>query len=430
MKTNYIMVTVAIGIVLALILYAPSHPNATPPKKVLPVRPKKITPTAPFVYHHSNPALRQLLEEYETFLREALGNKLAPGIAVAIIKDTSIVYLKGFGIRDEHAKDTVDIHTVFRIASVSKCFASLLTGILVDEQKLCWDDPVIKYLPGFKLKSEEYTRSLTLRHVLSHTIGLPYHAFTDRVDAGANFDSLVYHLRDLDLVSKPGELYSYQNVGYSLIGQVIQAATGKTYIENLKEKIFDRLHMQSASATYKAITQSNDFAMPHGYAKSWVPVPISDTYYDVAPAGGINASIADMARWLLTMTSDPQKILKQETEEEIFHPMVRAISRNRYFWRWKPLRSAYYALGWRVLNFRNDTLAYHGGYVNGYRSEVAIDRKDKLAICVLVNAAGTLADISVPRFFELYSRHREAIDCWEKEQAESVARREALVHSP
>ena len=422
MRTKYILLSLAIVLVFGVILYSPNHPNATTHKKDVPPRPKKITLTAPFVYQNPNPEVGQLLTEYEAFLRGAIENNLAPGIAVAIIQDTSIVYLKGFGIRDEHTKDTVDIHTVFRIASVSKCFASFLTGILVDEHQLSWDDPVIKYLPGFKLKSEEYTRSLTLRHVLSHTTGLPYHAFTDRVEDGANFDTLVYHLRDLDLVGKPGELYSYQNVGFSLIGQVIQAATGKTYIENLKEKIFDRLHMQSASATYKAIMQNNNTAKPHGYAKSWVPMPISDTYYDVAPAGGVNASIADMALWMLAMTSDPQKILKKETEEEIFRPMVRAIPRNRNFWRWKPLRSAYYALGWRVLNFKDDTLAYHGGYVNGYRSEVAIDRKDKLAICVLVNAAGTLADISIPKFFELYGRHREAIARWEKEKVEFVAR--------
>jgi beta-lactamase class C len=421
MRTKYILISLAIVLVFGFIVHSPDPPKTIPPVKEVPLQPVKKTLTTPFIYQNPNPELAQLLIEYEAFLQGTMKNNLAPGMAVAIIQDTSIIYLKAFGLRDERTKDTVDIHTVFRIASVSKCFASFLTGLLVDEHVLSWDDPVIKYVPGFKLKSEVYTQSLTLRHVLSHTTGLPYHAFTDRVDDGANFDTLVYHLRDLDLISKPGELYSYQNVGYSLIAQVIQAATGKSYVENLKEKVFDRLHMQSASATYKAIMENKNSAKPHGYAKNWVPMPISDTYYDVAPAGGVNASIADMAQWLLAMTSEPRRILKPETEDEIFRPIVRAIPRNRNFWRWKPIRSAYYALGWRVLNFKDDTLTYHGGYVNGYRSEVAIDRKDKLAICVLVNAAGTVADISIPKFFEMYGHHRQAIARWEKEKSEPVA---------
>lgn len=422
MRTKYILLSLAIALVFAFILYPTHTPKPVYRKKPEPPQIKKITLTNPFVYQNPNPEFTQLLTEYEAFLKGALQNNLAPGIAVAIVKDTSIVYLKGFGFRDQRTRDSVDIHTVFRIASVSKCFASLLAGILVDEHQLSWDDPVIRYLPGFKLKSQEYTQSLTLRHVLSHTTGLPYHAFTDRVDEGASFDTLVYHLRDLDLVGKPGQFYSYQNVGYSLIGQVIQAATGKSYIENLKEKVFDRLHMTSASASYKGIVQNQNIAKPHGFAKGWAPMAISDTYYDVAPAGGVNASIADMAQWLLSMTSNPQNILKKETLDEIFHPLVRAIPRNRYFWRWKPLRSAHYALGWRVLNFRDDTLAYHGGYVNGYRSEVAIDRKNNLAICVLVNAAGNLADVSIPRFFEMHTRHREAIRHWEEDNNKLVAR--------
>src|SRR5258708_23362591 len=168
--------------------------------------------------------------------------------------DTSMIYLHGFGLRDASTHDSIDIHSVFRIASVSKCFASTLTRILVDEGTLSWEDPVVKFLPHFKLKSEAHTQGLTLRHVLSHTTGLPYHAFTDRVDQGASFDTLVYHLRDLDLLGKPGQLYSYQNVGYSLIGQVIHSATGKTYEENLQEKVFGPLHMESASTSYEEIT--------------------------------------------------------------------------------------------------------------------------------------------------------------------------------
>ncbi len=420
---KYSLLVLAIIATSTFIVYSPSHHQTlSRQQKAFTSSGEKLRPTDPFTYQHPNPHVQELLAEYELFIRRALQNNLAPGLAVAVISDSSIIYLKGFGLRDATVHDSIDIHSVFRIGSVSKCFASVLTGILVDEKRLQWDDPVIKYLPSFKLKSALSTQSLTLRNVLSHTTSLPYHAFTDRVEDGANFDTLVYHLRDLDLLGKPGQLYNYQNVGYSLIGEVVKAATGKTYAENLKEKVFDPLHMQTASVSYEAIIQNTNVAKPHHFWKGWIPMSISNTYYSVAPAGGINASISDMARWLVSLTKDSSDLMSRKTEDEIFHPVVRATPRNRYFWRWKPLKRSYYALGWRVLTFRDDTLDYHGGYVNGYRSEVAIHRKDKLAICVLVNAPGTLADISIPKFFELYGLHRDAIDRFEKLKVESTAR--------
>jgi beta-lactamase class C len=366
------------------------------------------------VLQSQNPHVRALLSEYDAFIRSGIKSHQALGVSVAIIRDTSIIYLKGFGLRRIGRADSVDIHSVFRIGSVSKCFASILTGILVDEHKLSWDDPVVHYLPGFKLKSEEHTKGLTLRHLLSHTTGLPYHAFTDRVDVGANFDTLVYHLRDLPLFGRPGQWYSYQNVGYSLIGDVIRAATGKTYVENLKEKIFAPLHMMDASASYEDILRNKDVALAHRRFKDWKAIPISNTYYNVAPAGGINASISDMGVWLRALTANSPALMTRATRDEIFRPEVWATSRNRNFWRWKAVRSSYYALGWRILHFRDDTLAYHGGYVNGYRSEVAINRKERVAICVLVDTSGGLADLSIPKFFELYTRHKEAIEAWER----------------
>ncbi len=369
--------------------------------------------SAPSIFHDPNPYTQQLLVEYNDFIQRAIGNGLAPGAAVAIIKDTSIIFLKGFGLKDVKKADSINTSTVFRIASVSKCFASVLTGILVDKKMLSLDDTVTQYLPKFKLKSLSQTNGLKLRHVLSHTIGLPYHAFTDRVDDGANFDTLVYHLRDLPLIGKPGQYYSYQNVGFSIIGDVIQAATGKSYAENLQAMIFDKLNMNSASVTYDSIIHNTNVAKPHYFRNGWRSIPISTTYYNVAPAGGINASITDMAKWLMALTQD-NELLQTQTRKELFTPVVRAIARNTNFWKWKPVKSAHYALGWRVINFKTDTLIYHGGFVNGYRSEVAINQKERIAICVLVNSPGHLADISIPKFFELYTSKEKHIKEWGK----------------
>ena len=383
------------------------HKAETKPKEI--AQKKKIT--TPPVYLDPNPYTQQLLLEYSDFIEQAIGNGQAPGAAVAIIKDSSIIFLKGFGLRDVQTKDSINTTTVFRIASVSKCFASVLTGILVDKNILSLNDHVVKYLPDFKLRSVSQTNGLTLKHILSHTIGLPRHAFTDRVDIGANFDTLVYHLRDLPILGKPGQYYSYQNVGFSLIGDVIQAATGKSYAENLQTMVFDKLNMNSASVTYDSIIRNNNVAKPHKFKNGWHTMPISTTYYNVAPAGGINASISDMARWLLALTQESD-LLKPETKKEMFTPVVKAVARNNNFWKWKPITSAHYALGWRVINFKTDTLLYHGGFVNGYRSEVAINQKERIAICVLVNSPGHLADISIPKFFELYTSKEKDIKEW------------------
>ena len=98
--------------------------------------------------------------------------------------------------------------------------------------------------------------------------------------------------------------------------------------------------------------------------------------------------------------------------EEIFEPQVRAIARNHYFGQWKRVRKSYYGLGWRVITFNNDTIEYHGGYVNNYRCEVAINLKKKIAIAMLVNSPGSLADQGVPKFFKIYDHYLDSINSW------------------
>lgn len=366
----------------------------------------------------ANPYLHAVINSYNDFIRHAIKKGMAPGAAVAIVHDTSVIFLKGFGLKQSGISDSIDVHTVFRLGSVSKCFASILAGTLVSNHLINWDDPVLKYYPQFQLISPEHTSKVTIRHVLSHTTGLPYHAYTNMIEEHLPLDTLLASLKSVKLFGEPGQIYSYQNVGYSLIEKVVENTTHQTYERALTENVFIPLGMYSSSASYLAIINNDNVAQPHYFArKHWVSVPISDTYYNVSPAGGVNASIADMALWLRALLQHDEHLMADTTLNEIFTPQVKAISKNRNFNRWKRPRSSYYALGWRVINFQNDQLLYHGGYVNGYRSEVAIDQKNKIAICVLTNSPGNLADLSIPEFFKRYSQKADSIQYWQNQHS-------------
>ena len=362
-----------------------------------------------------NPYVDDLVTLYDHAIREIVNDTGIPGAAIAIVKDSSIIYLQGLGVKIRGGNDSIDQHTVFRIGSVSKCFAAVLTAILVEEKVFNWDDPVIKYLPDFRLKSPEQTRLLTIRHVLSHTTGLPYHTYTTLVEDGMDLKSMIQHLRDVN-DGPVGELYSYQNVAFSLIGEVIHAATGKTYEEMLEEKVFIPLQMRESSVTYEDIMYNPNVARPHLLRRrQWREIPISDKYYNVAPAGGINASIQDMASWMKALLGNRPQVISPESLAAIYTPFVRASSRNRAYRKIGRIKNNYYGLGWRILEFPNDTLIYHGGYVNGYRSEVAIYPKDRIAICILANAPGDVTDTGIPAFMKLYLEKRDSIRWWERQ---------------
>lgn len=405
-RTRYIisgLLLIALPLLLAQVIMKKDE-TVNPKKKSAPKRPRKL-----------NPHLQELLNDYETEIISLSKESNTPGLAIAIVYDSTIVYLKPFGVKQAGNSDKVDVNTVFRIASVSKCFASFLTGILVEDSIFSWDNHVVDYLPKFTLKSPEETQKLSISHVLSHTTGLPYHAYTNMVEEGSSLDSMLSWLKNINLVSKVGDAYSYQNVAYSVIGPVIQSATGKTYESQMLEKVFLPLKMKTASIDYASIMQNPNVARPHMRKnKQWRPAKITDTYYNVAPAGGINASISDMAQWMIALLGNREDVITKATLSHLYSPLVKARSKNRNYGRMHKLSDSFYGLGWRILYYPNDTLIYHGGYVNGYRSEVAVNPKDKIAVCLLANAPGSLADNGIPLFFDLFHLRREAIMEWEE----------------
>jgi beta-lactamase class C len=360
-----------------------------------------------------NPHLRTLLEDFDRFLADTLARAEVPGAAVVVVYDTAVVFQRGYGLRRLGTTDSVDAHTVFRLGSLSKGFTGILAGLLVREERLCWDDCIRNYVPEFSLTPAVYASQVQLVHVLAHTTGLPYHAYTNLIEAGYDLRSIARRFAHFRVKHPPGEVYAYQNAAFALAGEAMQVVTGKSFSELLQERIFRPAGMRSASADQRSMLNHPNIAWPHEYTRAGLrPVPITNRYYNAAPAGGINASAADMGQWLLVLLGNRPDIVPPEVLDEVFRPRVRTDGERRYSQLWGQHMTPYYALGWRTLVSETDTIIYHGGFVNNFRSEIAFDRRNRIGICVLFNAPTPVSGTAIPAFWQMYRERQAEIQAW------------------
>jgi len=359
-----------------------------------------------------NPYVQQWVDDSFNQIEKLLKNSKVPGTAVSIVYQDQ-VFIRTFGVRSVKTQQPVDQHSVFRIASLSKSFAAVLTARLVKENKVRWKNHVKDYLPAFQLADNEQTDRIQLWHLLSHTSGLPYHTYTNLVEAGIPTSEIIPQLKTVDLVGPEGTVYSYQNAPFSIIGEVHRVATGKSYESLLKEKIFDPIGMMDASTNRASIVGRTNTARPHKPTKSgWYETKISDKYYTAVPAGGVNASINDMSTYLRLLLGQFPEVLTSKDLETVFTPVIHTPVKRRYFGKWPRLRSASYGLGWRILDYAGSKISYHSGYVNSYKGEMAVNHEEQIGFCLLMNGAGKEAKLTVPIFLDTYEKYKHSINQW------------------
>jgi beta-lactamase class C len=357
-----------------------------------------------------SPIIKALSLEYDQYIEEKMQRGYIPGAAVCIIKDDKIVHLKGYGIKDINSHDSIGIHTVFRLGSVSKSIAATLTGILVEDSLLNWDNHIKSYLPEFRLKSESSTNSLKIKHILSHTTGLIRHSYTNYIEQCKPLEEMIPALSNVNLIGAPGTVYSYQNLAFGLIEPIVEQVTGLEYEDALVERLFKPMNMRNSSASYEAIIQNRDVAYPHYYYRGKLKKSrISRKYYNAAPAGGINASIWDMANYMISITGHKPWVISQATLNELYSPKIPTYIKYNYFGSWPKMRYSYYGLGFRILEYENKKVVYHGGYVNGYRTGMAFLPDDNIGICILTNYSGNLANKGIRDFIDMYINYEEYI---------------------
>lgn len=330
------------------------------------------------------------LDKLEAYIEDERARFEVNGVAVAVIQGDEELLNAGFGLADVESGNPMSADTVLAIGSSTKAFTVTAVGALVDEGKLEWDTPVREYLPGFRMHDPVATEHLTPRDMLSHRSGLPRHDFLWYGNNDLTREEVVRRLRYLEPTKSFREVWQYNNLMYLTAGHLIKVLSGETWEEAVQRRIFGKLGMASSSFTFDSARASGRLATPYGKVEEKV-VALPHRDLDLAgPAGSINATVGDLARWLECNVNGGSRagveIVSPATMRQIHAPtMVTAEGPEL----WDEAYSGGYAMGWFLENYRGAKVVHHGGNIDGFTALVTFAPKEKIGVAVLANMNGT-----------------------------------------
>ncbi|WP_085285427.1 serine hydrolase domain-containing protein [Colwellia chukchiensis] len=347
------------------------------------------------------------LQSFNNKLSAAIERELTkvniPGAAYAIVHNKQIIAIESFGHTDTRKETKVDANTVFRLASVSKPFAATLTTMLAQEQLLNLTDPITKYVPNFQLARQGAADKIQLKHLLSHSSGLMPNAYDNLLHENWSMEKIISRFDRVSPICQPEKCYGYQNIAYGFLQPAIEASQNKSYSTLLQERIFTPLAMTHASVGIDVFQTQDNTAKPHILRKKvntgrknsagkaikryvWRTVTVEPDYFKVAPAAGVNASITDLAKWLIANLGHNPEVLSPALLNELTTPRIKTKKdlRRRY-WR-EHLTDAHYGYGWRIYQFNGQPIIYHSGWVAGFRADIGYSPSLGLGFAILINA--------------------------------------------
>ena len=330
-----------------------------------------------------------------------------PGYAVAIIGATPQPFLKGYGVRTLGRTGPVGPHTRFAIASNTKAYTAAALAILVDEGKLGWDDPVVRHMPEFRMHDPAITPLVTVRDLLCHRSGLPLGAgdllfFPDTTHKAADALKALPYLK-AERPFRGG--YAYDNILYTVAGLLIARVSGMQWRDFVTTRLLRPIGQTDAVASLDLLT-AGDVAGRHGRrggrllgeGPMTVVQPQGERGDNVEAAGGINASITDQARWMMTQLArgvapDGTRIWSAAQSEQMWAPQV-IIGTSDGPTPTDPAQSVFrtYALGWGISDYRGERLVGHRGGLNGQITRTYLMPGRGLGVAVFANAEGNSPD--------------------------------------
>jgi CubicO group peptidase (beta-lactamase class C family) len=338
----------------------------------------------------------------DAYVNQTLATWHVPGVSIAIVRNDSVLYTKGYGVRAYGNPAPVDDHTLFEIGSSSKAFTATLVAMLVSDGKMRWDAHVFDYLPGFRLYDPYASAELTIRDALTHRSGLARGELV-WLGAGVSRDEILHRMRYLKPSWGFRARFGYQNMMYLAAGEAAAKAAGTTWDDLITKRIFEPLGMTSSVTSMPKDVGSN-LASPHTAPHDSLRVLTRSSLEDIAPAGSINSNARDMAQWLRFQLADGMyngKRLVSSAALKTMHTPQIVIGPGELGPPDSLVTFSTYGMGWIVEDYRHQLVWQHGGNTLGMTAAVGMMPEHKFGVVVLSNMAGSqVPDLLMRYIFE------------------------------
>jgi CubicO group peptidase (beta-lactamase class C family) len=338
----------------------------------------------------------------DAYVSKGMADWRIPGLALAIVRNDSVLYAKGYGVQKLGTNTPVDDRTLFEIGSSSKSFTATLVAMLVSDGKMRWDERLATYLPWFRLQDPVANAELTLRDALSHRSGLP-RAELSWMYAGISREELLRRMRFLKPASNFRSRYVYQNVMVLAAGEAAGKAAGTTWDDLLQQRIFTPLGMTSSLPVARDPERIAGFATPHAISRDTVYALARMNMDDIAPAGAIASSARDMAQWLRFQLADGvfngKRLVSSAALRETHTPQM--LMGGGAPGTDSLTRFTTYGMGWMVQDYRRQLVWQHGGGTDGMTTAMGMLPEQKFGVVVVSNLYGAqLPDLLMRWLFD------------------------------
>ena len=349
------------------------------------------------------------LQGFDAFMEKTLKDWNAPGIGVGIIIDDKLVFAKGYGYRDIEKKLPITSHTLFPIASNTKLFTAVAAGTLVEEGKLTWDRPIRESVPSIEFYDNALNNTVTLRDMLAHRTGVTRH---DSIWYKSDYTAkdLFQRLKYLEPKEPPRQLFLYNNMMYAGVGYSIQLQSGKPWGDYVREKILKPLEMNNTVYSIADMLKQPDYGVPFTEKRDSMElykIPYYEDTDGLAAAGAIISNIEDMSHWLIALMNNGKyagkQVLAPGVLQATLEPAIALPNSAGETRGWWELLNRAYGMGRWTASYRGRFIAFHGGDLPGFHSQISYMPNEHIGVIVFVIGNHT-APLYNPISYNVYER--------------------------